>query len=343
MDGYAIASADLPGLWTVVGESAAGVPLEMPIGGGETARIFTGAALPVGTDTIIIQEDITRDGDQISISPELAIPARQHVRAQGSDFRAGEQLIAKGEQLTPARIALAATGGHGTLAVHRAPRVAILPTGSELVPPGSDTGEFHLPESNSIMIAAMLHRVPCTASCAEIIPDDLDALKEAIEEAAQNADIILTLGGASVGDHDFVRPALEACGAKLDFWKVAMRPGKPVLAGRLGNCIILGLPGNPVSAFVTAELFLKPLLAYLGSAANPLPRRTTATLSVELPATANRVDHIRAKRYGGTVAPVGINDSAALRALAQADCLIVRSAHATPAKIGDFVEIIEIA
>jgi molybdopterin molybdotransferase len=341
MDGYAIASADLPGPWTVVGESAAGAPLANPIGGKEAARIFTGAALPVGTNTIIIQEDITRDGDLISISPELAISARQHVRAQGSDFRAGDILVEKGEKLNSARMALAASGNHDRVTVHRAVRVVILPTGDELVAPGSATLDT-LPESNALMIRALLRDLPCTVTCSGIIPDDLELLTNAIQSAAQSADMIVTLGGASVGDHDYVRPALEACGATLDFWKVAMRPGKPVLAGTLGECTIIGLPGNPVSAFVTAILFLRPLIAHLTGANDPLPPRHAAILTVPLPATTARTDHIRAIREGETVRPIGINDSAALRALASANCLIIRPAEAPAAKAGDQVEVIDI-
>jgi molybdopterin molybdotransferase len=343
MDGYAIAHADLPGPWTVLGESAAGLPFSGAVATGQAVRIFTGAALPSGTDTIVIQEDVTVSDTGFSLSTEQIIASGQHVRPKGSDFETGTPLIARGDRLTSARIALAAMGGHATLKVHRRAIIAIVSTGNELVPPGVDAGEDFLPESNSLMIGAMLRDFRCSVISPGIIPDDLDVLKSAIHDATQEADIIVTIGGASVGDHDLVRPALEACGAQLDFWRVAMRPGKPVMAGMLGNCLVLGLPGNPVSAFVTAELFLKPLLATLGGASSTLPRRELAILHGELPANGARIDHIRGVRNRGLVRPIGINDSAALSALAASDCLIVRAPNAPAAKNGETIDIIHIA
>jgi molybdopterin molybdotransferase len=343
MDGYAIAHADLPGPWTVLGESAAGLPFSGAVATGQAVRIFTGAALPSGTDTIVIQEDVTVSDTGFSLSTEQIIASGQHVRPKGSDFETATPLIARGDRLTSARIALAAMGGHATLKVHRRAIIAIVSTGNELVPPGVDAGEDFLPESNSLMIGAMLRDFRCSVISPGIIPDDLDVLKSAIHDATQEADIIVTIGGASVGDHDLVRPALEACGAQLDFWRVAMRPGKPVMAGMLGNCLVLGLPGNPVSAFVTAELFLKPLLATLGGASSTLPRRELAILHGELPANGARIDHIRGVRNRGLVRPIGINDSAALSALAASDCLIVRAPNAPAAKNGETIDIIHIA
>jgi molybdopterin molybdotransferase len=326
-----------------LGESAAGLPFSGAVATGQAVRIFTGAALPSGTDTIVIQEDVTVSDTGFSLSTEQIIASGQHVRPKGSDFETGTPLIARGDRLTSARIALAAMGGHATLKVHRRAIIAIVSTGNELVPPGVDAGEDFLPESNSLMIGAMLRDFRCSVISPGIIPDDLDVLKSAIHDATQEADIIVTIGGASVGDHDLVRPALEACGAQLDFWRVAMRPGKPVMAGMLGNCLVLGLPGNPVSAFVTAELFLKPLLATLGGASSTLPRRELAILHGELPANGARIDHIRGVRNRGLVRPIGINDSAALSALAASDCLIVRAPNAPAAKNGETIDIIHIA
>ena len=199
-------------------------------------------------------------------------------------------------------------------------------------------GEDHIPESNTIMVAALLQNYRCIVQSPGIVRDDMAELTAAIR--ASTADILVTCGGASVGDHDLVRPALAECGANLDFWKVAMRPGKPVMAGKRGDQIILGLPGNPVSAFVTAILFLRPLVEALSGAADPLPVRTTATLDAPLPANGERIDHIRAQFMGGRVAPVGMNDSAALLALSAADALIVREPGAKAAKPGEQVEII---
>jgi molybdopterin molybdotransferase len=343
MDGYAIAHADLPGPWTVIGESAAGAPFPGVVATGQGVRIFTGAALPTGTDTVIIQEDASVFDTGFSLSTEQIIGFGQHVRPKGSDFVSATPLIARGDRLTSARIALAAMGGHATLKVHRRAIIAILSTGNELVSPGVDAGEDFLPESNSLMIGAMLRDFRCSVVSPGIIPDDLDILKSAIRNAAQAADIIVTIGGASVGDHDLVRPALEACGAKLDFWRVAMRPGKPVMAGMLGDCLVLGLPGNPVSAFVTAELFLLPLLAKLGGATMTLPRPELAILHGVLPANGARIDHIRGARNRGLVRPIGVNDSAALSALAASDCLIIRAPNAPAAQNGETIDIIHIA
>ncbi len=343
MDGYAIAAGDLPGPWTVIGESAAGAPFQGAVAARQCARIFTGAALPSGTDTVIIQEDTALSGQEMSLLSDRMITRGQHVRSRGSDFEADTPLIARGERLTAARIALAAMGGYGTLKAHRRPTLAILSTGSELVAPGTDAGDDFLPESNSLMIGAMMQDFRCRVVSPGIIPDDLQVLTGAIQEAAQEADIIVTVGGASVGDHDLVRPALEACGATLDFWRVAMRPGKPVMAGKLGNRLILGLPGNPVSAFVTAALFLRPLLAALGGSSSPLPRRELAILHGVLPANGARLDHVRAIRNLGLVRPIGKNDSAALHALATADTLIIRQPNAPAAQNGETIEILHIA
>jgi molybdopterin molybdotransferase len=341
MDGYAIAHADLPGPWRVIGESAAGRRFDGVVGKHEAVRIFTGAALPTGSDCIIIQEDVTRDGDMIAIEAALTVPPAQHVRRAGSDFVAGQLLIAAGDALTPARIALGASGGCGTLSVRARPVVAILSTGDELVPPGSDAGEDRLPSSNAVMIAAMLRDMPCDVIDMGIVPDTLDALVAAFQSA--KADIIVTSGGASVGDHDLVRPALITAGASIDFWKIAMRPGKPLMAGKLGDSVVLGLPGNPVSAYVTALLFLKPLIAAMGGARDPLPERSTAILEGNLPETGPRTDHVRAILSGGTITPTGPNDSAAMLGLASANALIVRLPHSPATTTGDKIEYINAA
>lgn len=339
MDGYAVA-ADGRTEWTVVGESAAGKPLDREIGSGEAARIFTGAALPVGTDAIVIQENARRDGNSLIIEPTDAPAPDQHVRAQGSDFLTGDLLIAAGDRLTPARIALAASGGYGALPVRRRPRVALLPTGNELVPPGVDAGTDSLPESNSVMLAAMLRDWPCDVQMLPIAPDRLDTLVDIFGEA--DCEVLITMGGASVGDHDLVKPALERCGANLDFWKVAMRPGKPVMAGRLGTTLVVGLPGNPVSAFVTAMLFALPAIARLCGARDPLPRREQVRLGAAFPAGGSRTDHVRARMTPEGAIPVGPNDSAGMGGLAGADILVVRPIDAPVAVRGDIAEAIRI-
>ena len=248
MDGYAIRFAELPGPWAVIGESAAGRGLDRALGPHEAARIFTGAPLPEGADAILIQEEAARDGATLSLAGEGPLRAGWSVRPRGSDFAEGTTLIEPGLPLTPARLALAAIGGHGAIAVRRRPRVAILSTGDELVPPGARAEGVMLPGSNGIMLAAMLTGSPATACDRGIVPDRLEALADAFAAAAAGADIVVTTGGVSVGDHDLVRPALERIGARVEFWRVALRPGKPLMAGMLGETIVLGLPGNPVSA-----------------------------------------------------------------------------------------------
>ena len=251
-------------------------------------------------------------------------------------------LIPAGARLTPAAIALAATGGHGDLPVHRRLRIATLATGDELITPGSAIDDpLALPEGNSAMLAAMLADLPVDVVHLGIIPDRLDALTAAFEAA--HADIIVTTGGASVGDHDFVRPALEAAGGEIDFWRVAIRPGKPMLAGRLGDAVVLGLPGNPVSAFVTATLFLRPLIAAMAGARHPLPVPLAVTLAEQLPANDHRQDYLRGTISDGRVSVAAIQDSSMLATLARATCLVIRPPHAPAALAGETVQILPLA
>ena len=234
MDGYAIRHADRPGPLQVIGESAAGSPYAGNVGTGQAARIFTGAALPEGADSIIIQEDVTRANDRLTLTGDGPDRKGAHVRAAGSDFTTGQILIKAGAPLTPARIALAAIGGHASLPVRRRIRVAIISTGDELVPIGSDPGPNRLPASNAVMLGAMLSTLPVEITDMGIIPDDRTALTATFTNAAGH-DIIVTTGGASVGDHDLVQPALIDAGATINFWKIAMRPGKPLMAGTPGQ------------------------------------------------------------------------------------------------------------
>lgn len=341
MDGYAIRFADLPGPWTLIGESAAGRPFAGHVGAGETVRIFTGAAMPAGADTVMIQEEVAADGATIRLTGEGPPTHGRNTRRRGLDFTAGDRLVAPGERLTPARIAVAATGGVGSVAVHRPVRVAICATGDELVEPGTAAPPGALPESNRAMLAAMLAGLPIELIDLGILPDDLATLRDAF--AAVDADLLVTTGGASVGDHDLVRPALEAAGGRIDFWRIALRPGKPMMAGRLGDTILLGLPGNPVSAFVTAILFVKPLVAHLAGAADPLPRPTMTVLGEDLPANGPRTDYLRAELRDGRAYASTIQDSSMLLTLARSHALIVRPAEAPAARAGDSAEILVIA
>ncbi|MBW6525581.1 molybdopterin molybdotransferase MoeA [Sphingomonas sp. RHCKR7] len=339
MDGYALRFADLPGPLTVVGESAAGSPYAGEIASGEAARIFTGAVMPAGSDTVLVQEEARRDDDHVALDGEGPARRGRNVRPRGLDFTAGDVLVARGERFTPARLAVAATGGVGRVDVARPVRVALAATGDELVEPGTE-GEA-LPESNRLLLRALLADTGVEIVDLGILPDRLDALTRAF--AAVDADLLVTTGGASVGDHDLVRPALEAAGVTLDFWRIALRPGKPMLAGRRGGLAVVGLPGNPVSAFVTALLFVRPLVAHLAGAADPFPTTTSALLGEDLPANGERSDYLRAELRGGRAYASTIQDSSMLRTLARSTCLIVRPPHAAAARAGDSADILAIA
>jgi molybdopterin molybdotransferase len=341
MDGYAIRFTDLPGPWRVIGESAAGRAFAGAVEPGEAVRIFTGAPLPSGADTVMVQEEAGRDGAALILTGEGPGTPGRNVRRRGLDFTEGDLLLRSGDRFTPARLALAGTAGHGTLDVRRKIRVAIAATGDELVPPGTPVGEAQLPETNRLMLAAQLADLPVELVDLGILPDRRDALESAFRSL--DADLLVTSGGASVGDHDLVRPALEAVGATIDFWKIALRPGKPMMAGRLGSAMVLGLPGNPVSAFVTAMLFVRPLIAFLSGARDPLPITRTAILGESLAANGERTDYLRAEISDGRARASTIQDSSMLGTLARAGCLIVREPHAPAAKAGDSVEILDIA
>lgn len=341
MDGYAVSGSD-PGPWRVVGESAAGKGWHHAIVAGQAVRIFTGAPLPPGADCVIMQEDVSIADGMATLTGDVALLPGRHVRHAGSDFAAGEELVPKGVRISPAMVGLAAMGGHATISCARPIWVAILSTGNELVKPGETCGEDQIPASNAVMLSALLGGADVIITDFGIVPDNADAIAAALDRASHR-DVILTIGGASVGDHDLVQPALIAAGGQVDFWKVAMRPGKPLIAGRLGNAVVLGLPGNPVSAFVTAMLFARPLIAACAGAADPLPARQQARLASPLPANGPRTDHVRARIVNGKADPVGLNDSAALLALSRADALIVRPPNAPAAPAGTEVDIVTIA
>lgn len=339
MDGYAIRHADLPGPWPVIGTSAAGTAFPGTVQPGEAVRIYTGAAMPEGADTVILQEDVTREGDHLTQNTDGPEAKGRHVRPAGSDFRKGQTIIPAGTRLTPRHIALAALAGHGALPLPRLPRIALISTGSELVPPGHPARPDQLPASNSVMLGAMLADLPCIVTDLGIIPDDLDALTAALSSLADH-DLIVSTGGASVGDHDLVKPALEGAGGRIDFWKIRMRPGKPLIAGGLGGALFLGLPGNPVSAYVTAILFLLPLVRKMAGCPDPLPATGVTKLGADMPPVGGRDDYVRAVLANGLASPVAAQDSAATLALSLANCLIRREAGSASARSGEDVEII---
>jgi molybdopterin molybdotransferase len=343
MDGYAVRAADTaiaPAALTLIGESAAGRAFKGAVGPGEAVRIFTGAPMPEGADAIVIQEDVQREGERIRVS--AAALAGDNLREAGMDFHAGEALISAGRRLTPRDVALAAAANHTGLAVRRRARVAILATGDELVAPGGLLGPAQIIASNNYAVAGMVEALGATAIDLGIAIDDLGALKEAVARARDaEADVLATLGGASVGDHDLVQKALVAAGMELGFWRIAMRPGKPLMHGNLGPMRVLGLPGNPTSSTVCAVLFLRPLIRALHGEPDPgADPSEPARLAVDLPANGPRQDYMRASlsrdENGILLAtPAASQDSSLVKTMARADGLIVRAPHAEPAKSGE--------
>ena len=331
MDGYAI-GGDGQGPWQLVGESRAGMPYGDALGAGETVRISTGAHMPAGADRVLIQENTRVDVNTVVCFQDFP-NAMRHVRLRGFDFAKDDVVLKAGTRIGPAQLTLAITAGHGELAVRRAPKVAVLDSGDELSADPAGCADHQIPASNGAMIAAMLRELGCEVLRIGPVPDDREALAAALAKA-EEADILVTTGGASVGDHDLMQPALEAWGAKLDFWKVAMKPGKPVMVATRGDQVIFGLPGNPVSSYVTCFLFVLPLVREATGAANPLPARATLATGCTLPAIGSRREFLRAYWDGETVSPVDSQDSSALRALAQANCLIDRPANSGEIEAG---------
>lgn len=329
MDGYALAPGAGP--WRLVGESRAGAPFRDVLSAGECVRISTGAMVPAGADRVLLQEDAADENGRI-IATDMPPPGR-HIRARGFDFHAEDLLLAKGTRLTPARLALALAGGHGTLPVTRPVRVAVMDSGDELAPDPARCLAHQIPASNAAMIAAMLAPLGCEVTRIGPVPDDREALAEALA-LAEGADILVTSGGASVGDHDLIKPALAEWGAEIAFWKIAIKPGKPLLVATRGDQVILGLPGNPVSSFVTAFLFALPLVRAAQGDPDPLPRPVILRAGEPLPAVGPRREFLRAVSEGDAVRLAGSQDSSALSALAAADCLIDRPAGAPPVPAG---------
>jgi molybdopterin molybdotransferase len=350
MDGYAVRAADVavaPVRLKFIGEVAAGRPLERSLGAGEAARIFTGGLLPSGADAVVIQENASRERDDIVVQK----PARhgQHVRAEGLDFHRGDVLLRKGHRLSDRDLALAAAMNHAHVPVHRRPRVAMFGTGDELVMPGANAGIGQIVYSNGFAILALAGREGCEVMDFGIVADRTEDTIAAVRRAReQNADILVTTGGASVGDYDFVQKALAAEGLALSFWRVALRPGRPMLHGRLGVMHVLGLPGNPVSAYVCAVLFLVPLIRRLAGRSDVEPRPEAAVLACDVAANDQRTDYLRARlapQPSGLplVTPAPVQDSSMLNALAAADCLLIREPHAPAAKAGSPCSVLRLA
>ena len=342
MDGYAVSAGDVSGPWRIIGESAAGRPFSGSLEAGEAVRISTGALLPAGSKAVIVQEDVARDRDHLVMTGEAPRPENRHVRPRGMDFVEGASVLPAGTLIGPAQAALAISAGHKYLPVRRRPRLAVIDSGDELSPVSQPCAPHQIPASNGAMLAALARSVPIDVEQNGPIPDDLHALMTAFDAAA-DADVIVTSGGASVGDHDLLRPALEAWGAKIEFWRVAIKPGKPLLIASRDHGsrkqLVIGLPGNPVSSLVTAYLFMLPVLrAFLG-ASHPLPRAITTRLAEPLEPTGARREFLRGVWDGEAVRPLTLQDSGALSSLAASNVLIDRPAHAPALVAGESVQV----
>jgi molybdopterin molybdotransferase len=341
MDGYAVRADDLDGIparLKVIGEVAAGHPFPGVVGAGQAARIFTGGLLPPGTDTVLIQENTRREGDTIVV--EAGAHKGRHVRRKGLDFKRGTILLRRGRRLSGRDLALAAAMNHPALLVHRRPKLGLFATGDELVVPGSSPGPGEIVHSNGYATMALASAEGCDVLDFGLVPDRLEATVGAVRQArSAGVEILVTSGGASVGDYDLVRDALAAEGLALSFWKVALRPGRPMLHGRVDRMHVLGLPGNPVSSYVCALLFLLPLIRRLAGRTDLEPVLEPAILGCDLPPNDERTDYLRARLTpdpsGNPAAtPAAVQDSSMLTPLAEADCLLVREPHAPAAPKG---------
>jgi molybdopterin molybdotransferase len=354
MDGYAMRAVDVanvPAILKVVGKAAAGHPLGKPIGAGEAARIFTGGMLPAGTDTVVIQENVQRHSDTITV--KSAVTAGRHVRRAGIDFKKGDVLLRSGKRLTDRGLMLAAAMNYPKVSVHRMPTVAILGTGDELVAPGSSPKPGEIIYSSGFALAALIRAEGAQVIELGVARDRVEDIAAAVRRARDGkVDVLLTTGGASVGEHDLVQKALASEGLDLAFWKIAMRPGKPMMNGRLGQgpgaMHVLGVPGNPVSSYVCTFLFLLPLIRRLSGRSDLHTLPVSAKLGRDLPQNDERAEYMRAiltsGPEGGLIATPSPNqDSSLMALLASADCLVIRAPHAPAAAAGSPCVILKLA
>jgi molybdopterin molybdotransferase len=350
MDGYALRAADgtLGASLRVIGTAPAGHPFDGSLGPGEAVRLFTGSVVPPGADTILLQEDATRDGDAVRVNQ--AVTAKRHIRRAGQDFSIGDSVVAADRRMTARDVGLAAAANHPWISVHRRPRIAILATGDEIAMPGEPIPTGGIVSSNSHALAALVRSAGGDPVVLPVAPDDIATIA-ATADAVGGMDMLVTTGGASVGDHDLVIESLRQRGMTLDFWQIAMRPGKPLLFGQLGpvpgGVPVLGLPGNPVSALVCAILFLVPAISRLLGLPGEPPATEPAILGTGLAANDHRADHLRATLTRGArgeavVTPFPVQDSAMLQRLARADALILRAPHAPALPAGADVRVIRL-
>jgi molybdopterin molybdotransferase len=346
MDGYALRATDgaLGAVLRMIGSAPAGHPFEGAVGPGEIVRLFTGSVVPAGADAILLQEDATATDTEVRVNE--AVIAGRHIRRAGQDFAAGDAVVPAGRRLTARDIGLASAANHPWITVHRRPRVAILATGDEIAMPGEPIPPGGIVSSNSHALAALVRATGGEPVVLPVAADTREAVA-AVADAVHGMDLLVTTGGASVGEHDLVIESLKTRGLKLDFWQIAMRPGKPLLFGTLGPVPVLGLPGNPVSALVCSILFLLPALSRLGGLPAAPPPTTPAIAGAALRANDHRADHLRAtisldSRGRFVATPFPVQDSAMLRRLALADALILRAPHAPALAEGGEVEVVRL-
>jgi molybdopterin molybdotransferase len=320
MDGFAVQAGPAGRTLRIVGESRAGTPSPVPVGAGEAVRISTGAAVPDGADAILAAEDADDRGD--AVVPGVDLAPGHHVRAAGEDLRAGATVLSAGTTLGPAELGLAVEAGRATVRVRRVPRVAVLATGDELVAPGEPLRHGQLHNSNAVTLGALARRAGAELVHTGEVADDAGATRAAIGRALEGADVLLLTGGVSVGPHDHVKPALAALGVEEVFWRVALRPGKPLWFGRRGAQLVFGLPGNPVSAIVCFLLFARPALAAMQGAPGP-PERSRAVLGTTLPRQRSREEAVRVRLEDGRAMPTGPQGSHQLSSMLGADALAI--------------------
>jgi len=346
MDGYAVRAADAQegAKLRVVGAAPAGRPLDTVLKWGEAVRLFTGSVIPAGADAVLLQEDARVEGE-IIVAGQACIPG-QHIRRQGQDFAAGDTILSPGIRLGARQIGLAAAANHPWLTAYRRPRIAILSTGDEIHLPGEPISPGGIVSSNALVLAGFARALGAEPWVLPIAADDAEAIGTAAK-AALGADLLVTTGGASVGDHDLLQAGLARQGFALDFWKIAMRPGKPMIFGQLGGMPVLGLPGNPVSAFVCGVLFLMPAIARLSGLSQEMPQTVAATLGAPVRANDHRMEFLRATLSCGAdgalvATPLLRQDSALQGTLARADALVLRPPHAAACGAGDAIHVIRL-
>jgi molybdopterin molybdotransferase len=337
MDGYAlVASSSKKGTrLRVVGEQPAGIDRELRISPGEAVRIFTGAPIPAGADAVVMQEDTTREGDELVVNVD--VDSGEFVRRRGSDLAEGQKILERGERIRPATIALLASQGFADVTIGGQVNAAVVSTGDEVVMPGKKLGRGQIYDSNSILLQALVQRCGASVTSAEHCPDQREPLVKAIQRGIKGQ-VLVIAGGVSVGEHDLVQSTLRSLGAKIDIWRVAIKPGKPFLFGQANGCAVFGLPGNPVSAFVTFLQFVRPAILKMMGANNVNLRKVPAKLTVDLTNEGDRPHYVRGRVENGTFSPIGRQESHALFGLSQSNALL-RVAVGDSLKAGEIIDV----